>query len=54
MIPFLVFDTLSIHSLLEDNEKNREYFTDLAVKRFPIFFRNKTQITAIDQALSEN
>lgn len=54
MLPFLVFDTLSIQTLLEDNEKNQEYFAELADKRFPVLFRNKSGTTAIDQALSEN
>ena len=54
MLPFLAFDSLSIQTLLGDNDKNRQHFTELSEKHYPIFFRNRTGRSAIDQALEDN
>jgi len=48
MVSFLAFDSRSIASLLSD--KNHDYFND----KFPVFYKNEDQRSAIDVSLEMN
>lgn len=52
MVSYLAFDSRSIKTLLSTN--NRKYFDDNDFDKFPVFYKNKDQKSAIDVALGNN
>ena len=52
MLTYLAFESRSIAYLL--SEKNHGYFEDNDAFKFPLFFKNEDQKTAVDVALDNN
>ena len=52
MLTYLAFESRSIACLL--SEKNHGYFEDNDAFKFPLFFKNEDQKTAVDVALDNN
>ena len=48
MVSYLAFDSKSIKTLL--SEQNSKYFSD----KFPVFYKNEDQTSAIDVSLDMN